>query len=155
MERQRRENNKKVMTLFIEMRDMLAVVLQYVPLFYGHCIVSLMPCVNGRVGDIEDKSTRLSEEEVLEGRMQSLMKTIGDEITDSYRTCEAYSKECLVAKVWKSSQWAGKLVEHAQRFVRRRDDIVLALSAHSAHTGDENQKIIEENLMRTKRLEET
>lgn len=81
------------------------------------------------------------------------MSEIGEEIGDSYRTCVAYSNEGLVSKVWKSSQWANKLVDHAQRFVNRTDDITLALSSHSAHVAGENLKVAQETLERTKQME--
>lgn len=109
--------------------------------------------VQCRIGDLEDKSINISPTEILEGRLQSLMQVIGEEISDSYKTCVSYSKEGLVSKVWKSSQWADKLVDHAQRFVKRREDITLALSSHSAHVADENLKVAEETSERTKRIE--
>jgi hypothetical protein len=70
--------------------------------------------------------------------MQDLLGTIGDEIQKTYNICEAYANDRLISKVWKAQSWEGKLVECAKCFVRRRDDLNMALSAHAARTGDEN-----------------
>jgi hypothetical protein len=74
----------------------------------------------------------------IKGRMQDLLETIGEEITTTYNICEAYTNERLISKAWKAQSWEGKLVECAKCFVRRRDDLNMALSAHAARTGDEN-----------------
>lgn len=70
--------------------------------------------------------------------MQSLLETIGEEIKTAYNICEAYINERLISKVWNGPSWEAKLVECAECFVRRRDDLTMALSAHAARTGDQN-----------------
>jgi len=70
--------------------------------------------------------------------MQDLLETIGKEIKSTYNICAAYVDEHLISKVWKAQSWEGQLVGCAKCFVKRRDDLTMALSAHAARTGDEN-----------------
>lgn len=70
--------------------------------------------------------------------MQDLLQAIGEEIKQTYNICEAYINERLISKVWKASTWEGKLVQCADTFVRRRDDLTMAFSAHAARGVDES-----------------
>lgn len=70
--------------------------------------------------------------------MQDLLKAIGEDIKEAYNTCEAYVNERLISKFWKASTWEGSLVQCAETFVKWRNKLTMALSAHAARGVDEN-----------------
>ncbi|KAF9220899.1 hypothetical protein BS17DRAFT_820097 [Gyrodon lividus] len=111
LELKRRDNDKKVIALKVEMKDMMSILL--------------------RLRYVRDPKQLFPDGTTLEGRMQQLMKDIADDITNCGNICDAYTKKSLVAKVFKGPVWETRLADFADTFVRRRQEIELALSIHT------------------------
>ncbi|KAH7885442.1 hypothetical protein F5I97DRAFT_1830577 [Phlebopus sp. FC_14] len=111
LELKRRDNDKLVIALKVEMKNMMSILLQ---LRY-----------------VRDSKQILPDGTTLEGRMQQLMKDIADDITNCGNVCDAYTKKSLVAKVFKGPLWEGRLAEFADTFAKRRQEIELSLSIHT------------------------
>ena len=94
-----------------------------------------------RLEDIRDLDLDLGEGlPILNGRMQSLVDAIGQDIEDCYNLCDRYISETTLRKVFKASDWDDAFTACAQLFVRHRRDIISALAAHDARGVDELQK---------------
>ncbi|KAF9242644.1 hypothetical protein BU15DRAFT_60359 [Melanogaster broomeanus] len=111
LELKRRDNDKKVIRSQVEMKDMMSILL--------------------RLRYVRDPKQLFPDGTTIEGRMQQLMKDIADDITNCGNICDAYTKKSLVAKVFKGPVWEGRLADFADTFVRRRQEIELALSIHT------------------------
>ncbi|KAF8843364.1 hypothetical protein BDN67DRAFT_924335 [Paxillus ammoniavirescens] len=111
LELKRRDNDKKVIALKVEMKDMMSILLQ---LRY-----------------VRDPKQMFPDGTTLEGRMQQLMKDIAEDITNCGNICDAYTKKSLVAKVFKGPVWETRLADFADVFVHRRQEIELSLAIHT------------------------
>ncbi|TBU25684.1 hypothetical protein BD311DRAFT_492317 [Dichomitus squalens] len=106
----RRDNDKKISLLFVEMRDMMAVLVQ-------------LKDVNRdkRAGD--DNTT-------ISGRMQHLVEKTEQDIRKCANACNAYAKKNILSKVVHSSAWDGEFKGYIQGFTTRRGEFGFALSIY-------------------------
>ncbi|KAI0767749.1 hypothetical protein C8Q74DRAFT_1318273 [Fomes fomentarius] len=106
----RRDNDKKIAVLFVEMRDMMEALLQ--------------------LRAIKDEETIGPDGTTVKARMLELVKQTADDIKSCANTCDTYSKKKLIVKVIKSSVWDSALKSFIDLFARRRKDFTFALSIH-------------------------
>ncbi|KAJ7099683.1 hypothetical protein C8R44DRAFT_716668 [Mycena epipterygia] len=113
LEQKRRENDRKILALHMEMKDMMGVLTQ--------------------LKNVKDAEAVAPDGSTIKGRMQEIVKGTADDIKACANACDTYSKKKLVAvKVLKGPIWEGKLVKFVGAFTKRRADFEFALSIHTA-----------------------
>jgi len=126
LERNRHENDKKVISLYVGMKDMMGVLLLYVfPSIHRSSLTSRS--LKGVKGDelIAPDGMRI------EDRLKSLVERTADDIKICSNVCDAYTKKRLLAKVLLSSVWDAKLLEFVQLFAQRRQEFQFELTIHT------------------------
>ncbi|KAI0633750.1 hypothetical protein C8Q77DRAFT_1116698 [Trametes polyzona] len=118
----RRDNEKKITVLFVEMKDTMEVLIQ--------------------LGDVKDVDTPGPDGVTIKARLQELIKRTAEDIKACANACDAYSKKRLVAKVLRSSSWDEKFKHFLTLFARRREDFIRALSMHTSKGVDEANRTL-------------
>ncbi|EIW63446.1 uncharacterized protein TRAVEDRAFT_112584, partial [Trametes versicolor FP-101664 SS1] len=111
----RRDNDKKISVLFLEMKDMMSVLLE---------------CTPGADGT------------PIKARMQALVQRTADDIKDCANACDAYAKKRLLVKVIKSAMWDDKLKAYVALFADRRKAFTFALEMHVGRTVDDVNRMV-------------
>ncbi|KAI0633741.1 hypothetical protein C8Q77DRAFT_1157905 [Trametes polyzona] len=118
----RRDNDKKIAALFLQMKDMMEALLQ--------------------LREIKDRESVGPGGITIKARMQELVKQTADDITACGNACDTYSKKGLVVKVIKGSVWEGTLKSYIDIFAKRRKEFTFALSIHTGvGVDDANRKL--------------
>ncbi|KAJ7181616.1 hypothetical protein C8R43DRAFT_969666 [Mycena crocata] len=112
LEVKRRENDKKIIALHVEMRDMMAVLVQ--------------------LGTIQDVDKVAPDGSTIRGRLETLIQRTSEDIRSCACACDTYSKKKLVVRVLKGPVWEGRLVRYCGLFTQRRAEFEFALSIHTA-----------------------
>ncbi|KAJ6511394.1 hypothetical protein C8R47DRAFT_732752 [Mycena vitilis] len=112
LEQKRRANDKMILTLHMEMKDMMAVLTQ--------------------LKNVKDAEEIAPDGSSIKGRMQGILKGTADDIKACANACDTYSKKRLVVKVLKGPIWEGKLVKFVGIFTKRRGEFEFSLSIHTA-----------------------
>ncbi|KAF7319402.1 VPS13 domain-containing protein [Mycena chlorophos] len=112
LEQKRRDNDKKILALHVEMKDMMSILLQ--------------------LKTVKDVDAKAPNGETIKGRMQVIVETAAKNIKGCANACDTYVKKKLVVKVIKGPIWEGKLAAFSGEFTKRRDEFQLALSMHTA-----------------------
>ncbi|KAJ8495156.1 hypothetical protein ONZ51_g1863 [Trametes cubensis] len=120
LETTRQENDRRVITLYVEMKDMMMVMVQLKGV-EGHNHVGL----DGRV---------------LKDRLEDLAEKTAKDIKDCANLCDTFLKKRLIVKVLKGPIWADKLAGFVQTFADRKADFQFALTMHSANTMSDVKK---------------
>ncbi|KAL1941413.1 hypothetical protein VTO73DRAFT_7230 [Trametes versicolor] len=110
LEVKRRDNDKKVTLLFLEMRNMMAALLQLQGVRKGHV---------GRDGL------------TVNIRLKEALENAARDIKECANACDAYSRKRLLVKVFKAPSWDGTLKEYIQRFNDRKGEFNFAISIHT------------------------
>ncbi|KAI0767714.1 hypothetical protein C8Q74DRAFT_1203793 [Fomes fomentarius] len=125
----RRDNDKKIAVLFVEMKDMMEALLQ--------------------LRSIKDADTAGPDGLTIKARMQELVKKAADDIKSCANACDTYSKKKLIVKVIKGSVWDSTLKSFIDIFARQRKAFTFALSIHiGVGVDDANRqlKVIDEKI---------
>ncbi|KAI0661089.1 hypothetical protein C8Q70DRAFT_911215 [Cubamyces menziesii] len=118
----RRDNDKKIASLFLEMKDMMEALLQ--------------------LDNIKDRDAVGPGGMTIEARMQNLVKQTADDITACGNACDTYAKKRLIVKVIKGSVRDSTLKNYIDIFAKRRKDFTFALAIHTgAGVDDANRKL--------------
>ncbi|KAI0644525.1 hypothetical protein C8Q79DRAFT_777894 [Trametes meyenii] len=119
----RRDNDKKIASLFLQMKDMMEALLQ--------------------LRSVKDQDTMGPGGMTVKARMQELVKQTADDITACGNACDAYSKKRLIVKVIKGSVWESTLKGYMDVFAKRKKDFTFALAIHTGMgVDDANRKLI-------------
>ncbi|KAI0645299.1 hypothetical protein C8Q79DRAFT_1011379 [Trametes meyenii] len=110
LEVKRRDNDKKVNILFLEMRNMMSALLQ---------LQGVRPNHAGPDGL------------TVGARLEDLVKKTAREIKECANACDAYARKRLLAKVFKAPSWEGTLKEYIQLFNDRKNEFCFAISIHT------------------------
>ncbi|KAJ7228211.1 hypothetical protein GGX14DRAFT_346568 [Mycena pura] len=102
LEQKRRANDKMILTLHMEMKDMMSVLTQ--------------------LKNVKDSEEVAPDGTTIRGRMQEIVKGTADDIKACANACDTYTKKRTV----------GKLVKFVGMFTKRRGDFEFALSIHTA-----------------------
>ncbi|GJJ07003.1 hypothetical protein Clacol_001201 [Clathrus columnatus] len=122
LEMTRRDNDKRVVAVFVEMRDMMQALLQ--------------------LRDIKDVDVVAPDGTIMAARLQKLIETTASDIKNCAMLCDTYSKKGPVVKVLEGTAWNSRLLGYVNLFNQRRNEFQLALTIHIACGIDEaNQKI--------------
>ena len=132
MEVTRRENDKRIRSLYVEMKEMIAVLVQFV----------LFPCLlssglpETRLKDVNDPQDIGPGGITISARMQTVCEKAAGDIKDCANVCDSYSKKRLVVKILRGHTWETKLVGFADTFNQRKTEFQQALTIHTARTVD-------------------
>ncbi|KAH9858589.1 hypothetical protein C2E23DRAFT_717063, partial [Lenzites betulinus] len=118
----RRDNDKKISVLFLEMKDMMAVLLE--------------------LRSIKDEETPGPDGTTIKARMQQLVRRTADDIKDCANACDTYAKKRLLVKVIKSSMWDDKLKGYMTLFADRRKAFTFALEMHVGRAVDDVNSMV-------------
>lgn len=135
MERTRQENDKRIIALYVAMKDMIRVLVQLVST--SACLINLLKCREYRLRSIKDPQHSGPDGVTIEGRLQSLVKQAAEDIKTCANACDTYSKKRLLVKVLKGPIWEARLAEHVARFHQLKKELKFALSVHTATTTEE------------------
>ncbi|KAF7974234.1 hypothetical protein HWV62_13116 [Athelia sp. TMB] len=111
LELKRRDNDKKVVALHLQMQDMMSTLLQLRDIKRYH------KGTDGR--SVQD-------------RLDDLMRNIAKDITNCGNICDTYSKKRLLVKILKGPIYEGRLSDCASAFMGRKKEIRMALAIHTA-----------------------
>ncbi|KAK7062151.1 hypothetical protein R3P38DRAFT_2495366 [Favolaschia claudopus] len=112
LELKRRANDKMILSLHLEMKDMMGVLTQ--------------------LKDVKDAEEVAPDGSTIRGRMQGAVNGTAEDIKSCANTCDTYTKKKLIVKVLKGPIWEGKLVKYVGIFTKRRGEFEFALSIHTA-----------------------
>ncbi|KAJ6593779.1 hypothetical protein B0H19DRAFT_34811 [Mycena capillaripes] len=112
LEQKRRDNDRKILALHMEMKEMMGVLTQ--------------------LKNVRDADETAPDGTTIKGRMQEIVKATADDIKACANACDTYTKKKLVVKILKGPVWEGKLVKFAGTFTKRRSEFEFALSIHTA-----------------------
>ncbi|KAH9910623.1 uncharacterized protein BXZ73DRAFT_57609 [Epithele typhae] len=114
LESTRQENDQRVMTLYVTMKDMMVAMVQ--------------------LKDIESTSHRGLDGQTIEDRLEALSKQTAADIKACANLCDTFLKKRTLARVFKSPIWADRLAYWVDVFTERKGDFEFALAMHSATT---------------------
>ncbi|KAJ7437086.1 hypothetical protein B0H11DRAFT_2206778 [Mycena galericulata] len=122
LEQKRRANDKMILTLHMEMKDMMGVLTQ--------------------LKSVKDSEERAPDGSTIRGRMQEIVKGTAEDIKACGLACDTYTKKKLVVKVLTGPMWEGKLAGFVGTFTKRRGEFEFALSIHTAQGVDAANRAI-------------
>ncbi|KAH8814565.1 hypothetical protein DL96DRAFT_1471885, partial [Flagelloscypha sp. PMI_526] len=117
---QRRDNNKKVFVVKLQMKDMVAVLFE--------------------LRTIRDPADKGPDGLTIEGRMQTLIANIAKAIKAGGSAIDVYLGKSLISKTIKSMKYKSMLADLAGKFEQYKEDIKFALQMHTAHGVDNANK---------------
>ena len=127
LEQKRRDNDKKVISLHVGMKDMMGALLLHVfPCIYG------CPLTSRSLKDVENDKAVAHDGTKIEDRLKSLVERTADDIKDCSNTCDAYLKKRPLAKVLQSSLWDMRLLNFVELFSTRRQEFEFELTMHTS-----------------------
>ncbi|KAH9052369.1 hypothetical protein EDB87DRAFT_1835857 [Lactarius vividus] len=108
LERKRRDNEKKIIALYVEMKDMMGVLLL--------------------LKDVQNDKLVAPDGRNIEDRLKVLVNKTLEDIKSCSSMCDAYAKKKLLSKVFLSPVWDNRLLSFVTRFSTRRQDFERELS---------------------------
>ncbi|KAI0757703.1 hypothetical protein C8Q80DRAFT_1091665 [Daedaleopsis nitida] len=107
----RRENDKKIGLLFLEMRDMMTALVE--------------------LQNVQDGPSHVGKDgKTIQARLEGLVNMMVDDIKECANACDAYAKKRLFSKVLQGLRWDDVMQQFVRRFNKRRADIEFALAIH-------------------------
>ncbi|PIL29978.1 hypothetical protein GSI_07889 [Ganoderma sinense ZZ0214-1] len=131
----RRDNEKKISSLFATMRDTMAVLAQ-------------LETINGHNRTGSDNAT-------IAERMKDVIQKTAEDIKSCADYCKEYAEKSLASKMVLSGPWSDNLEKYKKLFIARRDDFVFALALHTgqainaANAKLDNLTTLSENIARS------
>ncbi|KAH8830312.1 hypothetical protein DL96DRAFT_1707144 [Flagelloscypha sp. PMI_526] len=113
---QRRDNNKKVFVVKLQMQDMVTVLFE--------------------LRTIKDSDQKGPDGQTIEARMQSLIKKIAKAIKEGGSAIDIYLGKSLISKTLKAMKYQGMLAEIGAQYDAYKKEIKFALQMHTAHGVD-------------------
>ena len=133
LESTRQENDRRVMTLYVEMKDMMMVMVQSVPL--SSPTTSPPPLTHTpRLKGVENRTHVGLDGRPLKDRLEELAEKTAKDIKDCANLCDTFVKKKLLVKVFKGPVWAEKLAGFVKVFEDRKADFEFALTMHTANS---------------------
>ena len=149
LEQKRRDNDKKVISLHIGMKDMMG---------------SLFLCVNSSIQQniLTSRSLNRMENDKLiapdgtniENRLKSLVERTAYDVKACWNVCDAYMKKRPLARVLLSSLWDAKLLDFMELFATRRREFEFELTRHTSQGVDKANVKLDLIGSATKEIEE-
>ncbi|KAF7296411.1 Protein kinase domain-containing protein [Mycena chlorophos] len=118
----RRQNNKKVLAVKLQMQDMMTVLFQ--------------------LRNVRNPTDKGPDGTPLQERMAAVIQAIADDITSCGSACDVYIKKSFIAKTLKSKIYESRLAGYASKFEEHKKQIKFELQIHTALGVDAaNQKL--------------
>ncbi|KAJ7429390.1 hypothetical protein B0H11DRAFT_2409490 [Mycena galericulata] len=130
----RRQNNKKVLAVKIQMQDLMTILFQ--------------------LRHMRDPQEKGPDGATLTERFSSLMESIAKDITSCGSACDVYTKKSLIAKTLKSKIYESRLAGYATKFANHKTEIGFALKVHTALGVDAANKKLDGQDVHLKAIEE-
>ncbi|KAJ6608452.1 hypothetical protein B0H10DRAFT_1815812 [Mycena sp. CBHHK59/15] len=108
----RRQNNKKVLAVKIQMQDLMTVLFQ--------------------LRHMRDPAEKGPDGMMLRDRLAGRMEAIAKDMTACGSACDVYVKKSFLAKTLKSKIYEGRLAGYVASFATHKQEIRLALAVHTA-----------------------
>ncbi|KAI0826090.1 hypothetical protein BC629DRAFT_47848 [Irpex lacteus] len=121
MEMARRQNDKRVIALFREMKEMIEVLV--------------------RLKDITDPQVLGLNGNMIRGKLQTLVDAAAQDIKDCGNACDVWMKKTVLVKVLVGPAWEGRLAAFTSGFAARRMEFEFALQIHTASGVDAIQAV--------------
>ena len=123
LEQKRRDNDKKIISLFVGMKDMMGSLLLCV-------IPSIQPIIliSCSLNGLENDRLIAPDGTNIEDHLKSLVGRTVDDIKACSNVCDAYTKTRLLARVLLSSVWDAKLLGFMEVFAMRRQEFKFELT---------------------------
>ncbi|KAF8183486.1 hypothetical protein K438DRAFT_1974964 [Mycena galopus ATCC 62051] len=118
-ETKRRDNDQRRTTLFGKIKEVMQVLLD--------------------LKDIKKNDTTRTtpDNQPVLGRLESICKTMEREIKECYNVLNAQERRRLAIKFLRAANWNKELGLYASRFVKRREELLFALSMRTVNTTEE------------------
>jgi hypothetical protein len=126
LEQKRRGNDKKIISLYVGMKDMMGALLLYVSPSIHDC-----PLTSRSLKDVENDRLIAPDGTNIEDRLKSLVERTADDIKTCSNVCDAYMKKRLLAKVLLSTLWDARLLDFVKLFAKRRREFEFELTMHT------------------------
>lgn len=94
------------------------------------------------MSELKDEDKPIGSHMVAEAPLQSLLRSIGEDIQRAYNICDAYSEQHLLLKVWKADEWERRFVDCAKTFAGRMQELTWAIANHTAGTVEQNKQTL-------------
>ena len=127
LEQKRRDNDKKIVSLYVGMKDMMGALLMYVFLF-----IHGRPLTSRSLKDVENDKLIAPDGTNIKDRLKSLVERTAEDIKTCSNVCDVYTKKRLLAKVLLSSLWDMKLLDFVELFAKRRKEFEFELTIHTS-----------------------
>ena len=122
----RRDNDMKIGLLFSEMKEMMEILLRYVPAA-GQ---SYAPLLTYHSLQSIGKESVGKDGQTIHSRLEGLVIQSASDIKECANTCDTYSKRRTIVKILKSGSWDQVLSSFFGRFSKHRERFVLELNIH-------------------------
>ncbi|KAH9034702.1 hypothetical protein EDB85DRAFT_2288949 [Lactarius pseudohatsudake] len=116
LEQKRRDNEKKVIALYVEMKDMMGVLLL--------------------LRNVQNDKLVAPDGRSIEDRLKTFVERTADDIKLCSNVCDTYAKKKLLAKVFLGPVWDDKLLSWVTLFSKRRQEFEFELSIHTSQGVD-------------------
>ncbi|KAH9045946.1 hypothetical protein EDB84DRAFT_1633013 [Lactarius hengduanensis] len=116
LELKRRDNEKKIIALYVEMKDMMGVLLL--------------------LKDVQNDKLVAPDGRSIEDRLKVIVDRTADDIKLCSNVCDTYAKKKLLAKVFLGTIWDAKLLSFVTLFSKRRQEFEFELSIHTSQGVD-------------------
>ncbi|KAJ7090797.1 hypothetical protein B0H15DRAFT_836939 [Mycena belliarum] len=130
----RRQNNKKVLAVKIQMQDLMTILFQ--------------------LRHMRDPQEKGPDGTTLADRFSALMESIAKSITACGSACDVYLKKSFLAKTLKSKIYEGRLAGYVTTFANHKKDVGFALKLHTALGVDAANKKLDGQDVHLKVIEE-
>lgn len=133
LEKKRRDNDKKIISLFVGMKDMMGSLLLCVIQLASIQPITLISC---SLKGLENDKLITPDGTNIEDHLKSLVRYTVDDIKACSNVCDAYMKKRLLARVLLSSVWDAKLLGFMKVFAMRRQEFEFELTMRTSRGVD-------------------
>jgi hypothetical protein len=133
LEQKRRDNDKKIISLFVGMKDMMGSLLLCVIQLSSIQPITLISC---SLKGLENDKLITPDGTNIEDHLKSLVGYTVDDIKACSNVCDAYMKKRLLARVLLSSVWDAKLLGFMKVFAMRRQEFEFELTMRTSRGVD-------------------
>lgn len=131
LQQKRRNNDQKVISLFVEMKDIMGVLL-----LYGFLSIYRKSLTSPSLKDVKNDELTAPDNISVKDRLNSLVERTADDIKVCSNVCDAYMKKRPLAKVILSPVWDARLLDFTKLFTERRQKFHFEISIHTSQGVD-------------------
>jgi len=125
----RRENDKKILLLFVKMKDMMSVLTQSVPI--PSLSIPVHINVHRRLSALKATDATTPDGKSIADKVEPLCVRTEVDIRSCSNACDAYNRKRLLVKVLTGQIWAQRLGSYITLFTERENDFLLAMDVQT------------------------